>query len=76
MPSVSFGNFGSIPYVCATIWEDLQTTIVEEAWVPVEDLQFEHFLMAMHHLKRYPTEVKREGIFDISLKWGREMVWY
>jgi hypothetical protein len=42
----------------------------------MEDLNFEHFLMVLRHLKRYPTEVKREGIFDILLKWGRDKVWY
>jgi hypothetical protein len=32
--------------------------------------------MAMHHLKRYPTEIEREGMFDISAMWGRDWVWY
>jgi len=69
-------HFGSIPCVCACIWEDLQTTEVEEAQVPVNDLNVEYFLMAMHHLKRYVTESEREAIFDISKKWGREKVWF
>jgi hypothetical protein len=51
-------------------------TVVEEAGVPPEHLKVEYFLMAMHHLKQYPTEVKREGIFDILLKWGWDKVWY
>jgi hypothetical protein len=42
----------------------------------MEHLKIEYFLMAMHHLKRYPTEVEREGMFDISSKWGRDKVWY
>ena len=58
------------------IWEDLQTTEVEEARIPAEHLKVEYFLMAMHHLKRYPTEIKREGMFDILSKWGRDKVWY
>ena len=58
------------------IWEDLQTTEVEEARIPAEHLKVEYFLMAMHHLKRYPTEIKREGRFDILSKWGRDKVWY
>ena len=70
------GHYRSIPCICASIWEDLQTTAVEEARIPVEHLNVAFFLMAMHHFKRYPTEVKREGIFDISLKWGRDKVWY
>jgi hypothetical protein len=67
------GHYGSIPYICAMLWEDLQTTEVEETWIPAEHL---YFLMAMHHLERYPTEVKREDIFDISSKWGPDKVWY
>jgi hypothetical protein len=70
------GHYGSIPCICAMIWEDLQTTEVEEAPIPAEHLKVEYFLMAMHHLKRYPTEVEREGMFDISSKWGRDKVWY
>jgi hypothetical protein len=69
-------HYGSIPTICAIIWEDLQTTEVEEARVPVEDLNVQFFLMAMHHLKRYPTEGEREAIFDISKKWGRNKVWF
>jgi hypothetical protein len=69
-------HYGSIPTICAIIWEDLQTTEVEEARVPVEDLNVHFFLMAMHALKRYPTEGEREAIFDISKKWGRDKVWY
>ncbi len=70
------GHYGSIPCICAMIWEDLQTTEVEEARIPAEHLNVAFFLMSMHHLKRYTTEVEREGIFDISLKWGRDKVWY
>jgi hypothetical protein len=62
------GHYGSIPCICAMIWEALQTTEVEEAGIPAEHLKVEYFLMAMHHLKWYLTEVEREGIFDISLK--------
>lgn len=32
--------------------------------------------MAMHHLKRYPTELEREATFDISRMWGRDWCWY
>ena len=32
--------------------------------------------MAMHHLKRYPTELEREPIFDIDHMQGRDWVWY
>ena len=59
-------HFGSNPNVLAEILEDLQMTDVEEAQVPAEELNINHFLMAMHQLKRYPTEIEREAMFDIS----------
>ena len=68
-------HFWGIPCICASILEDLQMTAVEEAWIPAEHLNDAFFLMAMRHLKRYPTEVKQERIFDISLKWGWDKVW-
>jgi hypothetical protein len=70
------GHFGSNPNVIAEILEDLQTTEVEEAHVPSEELNIHHFLMAMHHLKRYPTEIEREAIFNISHMWGRNSCWF
>jgi hypothetical protein len=70
------GHFGSNPNVIAEILEDLQTTEVEEAYVPSEKLNIDHFLMAMHHLKRYPTEIEREAIFNISHMWGRNSCWF
>jgi hypothetical protein len=70
------GHFGSNPIIYAEIWEDLQTTEVEEARVPTKDLNIHFFLMAMHHLNCYPTEVERETMSDISHKWGCNWCWY
>jgi hypothetical protein len=70
------GHFGSSPRVIAQIWEDLQRTDIQKSFVPVEMQNFDHFLMAMHHLKRYPTELEREAIFDISYWQGHDAVWY
>jgi hypothetical protein len=70
------GHFGSNPNVLAEILEDLQTTEVEEAQVPPEKLNIKHFLRAMHHLKRYPTEIEREAMFGISHMWGRDWCWF
>jgi hypothetical protein len=71
-------HFGSIPKVCCDFSEDLQTTENARAWVPPSNRKVNHFLMAFHHLKCYPTEFERECIFDISLAYGRECgpVWY
>ena len=67
--------FGSTPYVCTLIWEDLQTTEILEARVEKKDINIEHFLMAMHFLKTYPKEYEREVAFDVSEKYGREKTW-
>ena len=70
------GFFGASPAVYAEVWEDLQKTDVVEARVPPQDRNVKHFLMAMHHLKRYPTELEREAMLDISRMWGRDWCWY
>ena len=49
-------RYGSDPIVCAQIWEDLQTTNVQEALVPLNKRKIHYFLMAMHFLKRYQVE--------------------
>ena len=69
-------HFGSNMNVCICIWEDLQTATINEAWVPPTKRNIKHFLMTLHFLKRYPTEIEREAIFDISPQYGREWVWY
>jgi hypothetical protein len=51
-------QYGSSPAVVAAIWEDLQLTEIPEAHVHVnKDQKIKYFfLIALHHLKRYPTE--------------------
>ena len=60
----------------AKIWEDIQTTDIQSAFVPVDERNIEWFLMGLHHLKRYPTDLEREPIFDIDQMQGRNRVWY
>jgi hypothetical protein len=69
-------HFGSTPTVCLLIWEDLQTTENPKAFVPAKKRNINHLLMALHHLKCYPTEIEREAMFDISPQYAREWVWY
>lgn len=69
-------KFGPLPVVAVSIWEDLQTTSVNGAKVPQHMLWPEHFLMALNHLRKYPTEDDREGAFDMDPKAAREWVWY
>lgn len=70
------GHFGASPSIVAQIWEDLQLTNVPEDKIPHEMLKLDDFLMALHHLKRYPTDLEREAIFDIDEMQGRDRVWY
>ena len=69
-------KFGADPLVCVLIWEDFQTTSIEAARVPEERLNAKYFLMALHHLRKYPTEDDREGPWDVSAKTAREWVWF
>ena len=70
-------HFGSDPKVIATIFADLQTTTVAAAFIPPGNSRnIRHFLMAMHFLKVYPTEIQREATFDVSPAWGRDWCWY
>ncbi len=56
-------HYGSLPIVYAQIWEDLQTTEIAEARIDSVKPCVDSFLMAIHFLKRYPTEEERGGIF-------------
>lgn len=49
---------------------------VEEAGVSTEELSIKHFLIAMHHLKRYPTEIICKAMFNISHNWGHDWCWF
>jgi len=70
------GHFGVPSTVAAQVWEDLQTATTPEAFVEADNRNIDHFLMALHHLKKYPTELEREPIFDVDKHLGRGWVWY
>lgn len=69
-------HFGSTPRVLSVIYADLQSTSIADARVTGTKLNLRHFLIAMHTLKRYPTEEERQAIFDISPHHGRDVVWF
>ena len=57
-------HFGIKPHIVAQIWEDLQTTDIDEARLDVEPAKhrsMDNFLYALHFLKRYDTEPERES---------------
>jgi hypothetical protein len=68
--------YGSDPVVYAQIWEDLQTTAVQEACVDVRTTTIEHFMMSLHFLKCYPKESKLTANFKISEKTVQKWSWY
>lgn len=70
------GHFGSHPDVIAVLWEDLQTTAINEARLDSKNRNIEHFLMAMHHLKRYPRGLEREATFGMPVNAATDLIWY
>ena len=69
-------HYGINPLEAIIVWEDLQTTEIEEAFLPEKDRNVKWFLMTLNFLKRYDTEDEREAKFDVSKFWGREKCWY
>lgn len=70
-------HFGASCYVIAALWEALQTT----SNIPIDQepnakLSLSLLLQTLHFLYRYPTEVEREGFFDVSPKTLRKWSWY
>ena len=70
--------YGCRPSLCAELWEDLQCTKVAEARLDndPDHLNPRHFLMALHTLKRYPTDNEREGPWNMNKHAARNLVWY
>jgi hypothetical protein len=68
--------YGSNPVVYATIWEDLQLTMIPEARINTNDTDADSFLMGIYFLKSYPTETQLAGIFKVCERTGRKWAWY
>jgi hypothetical protein len=66
----------SMPHVCCKIFEDLQATQLEEAFVPEKDADVHKFLAALNFLKTYTAEEIRSGVFKMSEKAIRQWSWY
>jgi hypothetical protein len=62
-------EFGHRPSLCATLWEDLQR--IQHDKTENKYLNPKHFLMALHALKRFPTDNEREGSWNINPDKGR-----
>lgn len=75
--------FGVHPFIVARIWEDLQTTTIDEArinpspaWAAFGMCTMKNFLHAFHFLKRYPTETERKGTTGHSAVTLRKWCWF
>lgn len=66
-------EYGADPHVCAQIYEDLQT--IGDLTVDDPDKSLKHFFMAMHFLKRHPTEDQRETKWQLSKNTLRPICW-
>jgi hypothetical protein len=70
------GHYGVLPVVVCELIQDLQTELTGKFYIPRKKMVLQYLLMALHHLKRYPTELEREPLFDISFSQGRQWIWY
>lgn len=68
-------HFGSDPVVYADIWEDLQTTNLPAAIMILKHSDVDSFLMTLHFLKRYPTEIELATRFNMNERTVREIIW-
>jgi hypothetical protein len=69
-------HYGSLPVVYAQIWEDLQTTGIQEASIAGHKTDSACFLLAIHFLKAYPTETEQAGVFRVCEKTARKWGWF
>lgn len=68
-------DFGAKPHVLCQIWEDLQQTTINEAYLSPDERNIDHFLYAMNFLKAYPTEKQRENKWHVSDRILRDSGW-
>ena len=72
-------HFGPSPRCACSIWEALNwhedTGVCTENNFFDTSLELNHFLMGLHMLRKYPTEIDREPIFDVPIRKGWEELW-
>ena len=70
---------GATPLVLCTIYEDLQkSTIVGDGFevkLTGNDIKLDFFLIYFHFLRKYPTKLDRQFIFNYSDNHTRDQVW-
>lgn len=71
--------YGVSSLVCCQIWEDLQTTDIQEAHIDCamdRRARITNFFIALHFLFRYPTVQEQAIIFKMSVPTIRDISWY
>jgi hypothetical protein len=71
-------EFRTTPQVYAMIFEDLQTTDIEDAYIgdDATEQECKDFLISMHFLACYPKMNTMEQTFNLSAKTLREKIWF
>ena len=69
-------HFGSNLILYAQIWEDLQTTLCGEAMITKKSAHLRYFLMAIHFLKYYSTELQLVAVIKISERIVQKWCWF
>jgi hypothetical protein len=71
-------EFRVTPQVYSIIFEDLQTTDIEDACIgnDATEQDCKYFMMAMHFLASYPKMNTMERTFGLSAKTIREQIWF
>jgi hypothetical protein len=67
--------YGGSPSDVAILWEDLQTTEIEEALLDDNEKDIHFLLMALHFLFVYPTKHRAEGLFEVAIKTFYKWTW-
>jgi hypothetical protein len=72
-------RYGSSPTVLAVLWDDLQTTTIQQALVLPEKRKLEYFFVARHFLRHYSTKSERKVAWHQVAKHTQtqqEWVWF
>jgi hypothetical protein len=67
--------YGASPSDVAILWENLQTTEIEEALLDDNEKDLHFLLMALHFLFVYPTKHRAEGLFGVAIKTFYKWTW-
>jgi hypothetical protein len=70
-------HYGVLPQIIAEIIQDLQLqSMLGDDCVAGNNIKLKWILMSFHFLKCYPTELEREGPWDIDSPRARTIQWY